>query len=116
QDLSSEMSTSSETGAADTSAVLGYLDELLAIEAFDDYGPNGLQIPGPSRVTTVVSGVSGQLELFDRASELGAELVRVHHGIVWDFQPRRLTEQQAARLKALLCGGIGLAAYHLPLD
>jgi dinuclear metal center YbgI/SA1388 family protein len=96
--------------------VLAYLDELLEPELFDDYGPNGLQVPGPDRAATVVTGVSGQLELFERAASLGAELVLVHHGILWDFHPRRIGRPQAARLRTLLCSGIALAAYHLPLD
>jgi dinuclear metal center YbgI/SA1388 family protein len=96
--------------------ILEYLDGLLSPDEFEDYGPNGLQVPGAARVSTVVTGVSGALELFARARELGAELVIVHHGILWDFQPRRVSSQQAARLRTLLCAGISLAAYHLPLD
>ncbi|MGZ4173990.1 MAG: Nif3-like dinuclear metal center hexameric protein [Solirubrobacteraceae bacterium] len=96
--------------------ILDYLDGLLTPDEFEDYGPNGLQIPGAAAVNLVVTGVSGQLELFERARELGAELVIVHHGILWDFQPRRVSAQQAARLRTLLCADIALAAYHLPLD
>jgi dinuclear metal center YbgI/SA1388 family protein len=103
-------------GGVELQALLEYLDELLSPDEFADYGPNGLQVPGPDHVKLVVTGVSGQLELFERARELGAELVIVHHGILWDFQPRRLSSQQATRLRALLCAQIGLAAYHLPLD
>jgi dinuclear metal center YbgI/SA1388 family protein len=113
--LSSE-STESPDAAAQTTEIVAYADQLLQIELFEDYGPNGLQIPGPDRVTKIATGVSGQLELFRRAADLGAALVLVHHGILWDFEPRRLTREQADRLRALLCPGIGLAAYHLPLD
>ncbi len=49
-----------------------YLDELLEPAAFDDYGPNGLQVPGAAEVQTVVTGVSAQLELFERAAAAGA--------------------------------------------
>jgi dinuclear metal center YbgI/SA1388 family protein len=99
-----------------TTEILGFLAELLEPEQFEDYGPNGLQVPGPALVGKVATGVSGQLELFERAAAAGAQLVLVHHGILWDFQPRRLSHQQAARLRTLLCGGLALAAYHLPLD
>jgi dinuclear metal center YbgI/SA1388 family protein len=112
--LSSEFHDRGAT--VDTAEILAFLDALLAPQEFEDYGPNGLQVPGPPRVSTIVTGVSGQLELFERAAEIGAELVLVHHGILWDFQPRRLTRETAARLRSLLCPGIGLAAYHLPLD
>lgn len=99
-----------------TAEILAFLDELLKPSEFEDYGPNGLQVPGQARVSTVVTGVSGQLELFERAAAIGAELVLVHHGILWDFQPRRLSHEQAGRLRSLLCAEIALAAYHLPLD
>jgi dinuclear metal center YbgI/SA1388 family protein len=102
--------------AAQTADVIAFLDGLLEPEAFEDYGPNGLQVPGSAHVSTVVTGVSAQLELFERAARVGAELVLVHHGILWDFQPLRVTAEQAARLRTLLCADIALAAYHLPLD
>ncbi|MBB4662890.1 Nif3-like dinuclear metal center hexameric protein [Conexibacter arvalis] len=102
--------------AARTEEIIAYLDELLGVRGFPDMGPNGLQVPGSPTVTTVVTGVSGQLELFERAVELGAQLVIVHHGILWDFEPRRIGAAQAKRLKTLLANDVALAGYHLPLD
>jgi dinuclear metal center YbgI/SA1388 family protein len=99
-----------------TAEIVAFLDELLEPAAFDDYGPNGLQVPGADRVQKVVTGVSGQLELFRRAAASGAQLVLVHHGILWDFHPRRIGRAQHARLKTLIEHDIALAAYHLPLD
>ena len=92
------------------------LDELLDPAAFDDYGPNGLQVPGPSEVRRVVTGVSAQRPLAERAVELGAELVLVHHGLFWKFLPVGLTPVLAERLRPLFKRDVGLAAYHLPLD
>ena len=92
------------------------LDELLDPAAFDDYGPNGLQVPGPSEVRRVVTGVSAQRPLAERAVELGAELVLVHHGLFWKFLPVGLTPVVAERLRPLFKHDVGLAAYHLPLD
>ena len=63
-----------------------------------------------------MTGVSAQRELFERASELGAELVLVHHGLFWDFHPTGLTPVLAERLRPLFRAGIALAAYHIPLD
>ncbi len=96
--------------------ITAYFDELLEVDRFEDLGPNGLQVPGVEEVRTVVTGVSGQLELFERAAAREAELVLVHHGVLWDFQPRRIDKRQARRLKALLSSGLSLLAYHLPLD
>ena len=96
--------------------ILAHLDELLEPGAFADHGPNGLQVPGAETVEVVVTGVSANLELLERARDAGAGLVLVHHGLFWDGAPRALTPAAAARLRTLLCAGIALAAYHLPLD
>jgi dinuclear metal center YbgI/SA1388 family protein len=101
---------------ARTADIIACLDELLEIDRFADYGPNGLQVPGAEEVTTVLTGVSAHQALFERAVAEGAQLVLAHHGILWDSQPRRVTPQQAARLKLLLGHEIALGAYHLPLD
>ena len=93
-----------------------YLDWLLDPSGFDDYGPNGLQVPGAPEVTKVATGVSAQLELFERAAEARAELVVCHHGLFWDFHTRAITPAMRRRLKALLDHDMSLAAYHLPLD
>ena len=96
--------------------IVAYLDELLEIDSFSDYGPNGLQVPGAEEVAAVVTGVSAQRELFERAAEAGAELVLCHHGLFWDFHPRALGPAMKERLKILFDADVSLAAYHLPLD
>ena len=96
--------------------IVSYLDGLLCPDQFDDLSPNGLQVPGSDSVGSIVCGVSGQLELFQKARDIGAQLVLVHHGILWDFLPRRISRQMADRLKSLLEADISLIAYHLPLD
>jgi dinuclear metal center YbgI/SA1388 family protein len=109
---------SSETfqALAPVSEILAHLDELLEPGRFADHGPNGLQVPGGEQVDTVVTGVSANLELLERARDEGAQLVLVHHGLFWEGAPRELTPASAARLRTLLTAGIALAAYHLPLD
>ena len=57
--------------------ILGHLDSLLDPAAYDDYGPNGLQIPGREAVQTIVTGVSANVELFERARDAGADAVLV---------------------------------------
>ena len=97
-------------------SIISALDELLDPAAFQDLGPNGLQVPGPDEVSRVVTGVSAQRELIDRAIEERAQLVLVHHGLFWDFHPTGLTQLLAERLRPLFKHDINLAAYHLPLD
>src|ERR1044071_6910864 len=96
--------------------ILSTLDELLKPGEFDDLGPNGLQVPGAREITRVVTGVSARRELHERAVELGAELVLVHHGLFWKFHPTGLTPLLAERLRPLFKHDINLAGYHLPLD
>ncbi len=96
--------------------ILAHLDELLSPASFEDYGPNGLQVPGPQEVGTVVTGVSASAELFERAAELGADLVIVHHGLFWTGAPLALSTSTKRRLQLLFDHDMALAAYHLPLD
>jgi dinuclear metal center YbgI/SA1388 family protein len=101
---------------ANLAEVLAFLDELLEPAGWEDYGPNGLQVPGPDDVRVVATGVSAHRELFERAGEAGAQLVLCHHGIFWDAQPRALSRTLKARLESLFAADMALAAYHLPLD
>jgi dinuclear metal center YbgI/SA1388 family protein len=96
--------------------IVAFCDQLLDTSSWQDYGPNGLQVPGRSEVSKLVSGVSAHRELLERAIEAGAQLVLVHHGLFWDSQPRTVSEQMAARLRVAFEGGLSVAAYHLPLD
>ena len=101
---------------AQTGRLTQFLDELLTPEAFDDLGPNGLQVPGADEVERVVTGVTAQRALIERAVEAEAQLVLVHHGLFWNFDPIGLTPRLAGRLRPLFRHDIALAAYHLPLD
>jgi dinuclear metal center YbgI/SA1388 family protein len=92
------------------------LDDLLEPGAFEDMGPNGLQVPGRGSIERVVTGVTAQRELLERAVQEGAQLVLVHHGLFWNFAPVGLTPLLAERLRPLFRHDVALAAYHLPLD
>src|SRR3954454_4622221 len=105
-----------QTTVAEITDIIATLDDLLSPAEFDDLGPNGLQVPGAREVAHVVTGVSARRELCERAVELGAQLVLVHHGLFWRFHPTGLTPLLAERLRPLFKHDINLAAYHLPLD
>ncbi len=98
------------------SEVVGFLDATLDIGAFRDYGPNGLQIEASTEVSTVVTGVSASMELFTSAAEQNADLVVVHHGLIWGGGLTRVCGVDAKRVGALFANQMSLAAYHLPLD
>ena len=96
--------------------IVAFCDQLLEIASFEDYGPNGLQVPGAEEVSKVASGVSASLAFLEAAVESGSQLALVHHGLFWGGDPQALSEQMAARLGVLLAAQTSLAAYHLPLD
>ena len=96
--------------------VVGYLDTTLEIDRFRDYAPNGLQVEGTTDIECVVTGVSASAELIGRAIERRADLIVVHHGLVWGGGLTRIAGPLARRLRLLLGNEVSLAAYHLPLD
>jgi dinuclear metal center YbgI/SA1388 family protein len=101
---------------ADLADILEELDRLLQPQRFEDYGPNGLQVPGRARVATLATGVSAHAELFERAVAENADLLLVHHGLFWGSGPGPIDAQLKRRLKLLFDANLSLAAYHLPLD
>jgi dinuclear metal center YbgI/SA1388 family protein len=101
---------------ASTNDLLADLDALLEPDRWQDFGPNGLQVPGAEEVSTVVTGVSATAALLEGARDEGAGLVLVHHGLFWPSLPAPLDPSTKRRLQLLFDADIALAAYHLPLD
>jgi dinuclear metal center YbgI/SA1388 family protein len=93
-----------------------YLNTLLDVGRFRDYGPNGLQVEGKSEVRKIVSGVTASRALIEAAVSHGADAVLVHHGLFWKGHDGRVTGWLKGRLELLLAHQINLFAYHLPLD
>jgi dinuclear metal center YbgI/SA1388 family protein len=96
--------------------ILEYAAELLELDSFSDYGPQGMQVAGADEVTKIVCAVSSSLELFQRAAAAGAQLVLVHHGLLWSNEARVIDGRVRRRLQALFDADVTLAAYHLALD
>ncbi|HEX7311709.1 MAG TPA: Nif3-like dinuclear metal center hexameric protein [Gaiellaceae bacterium] len=96
--------------------IVAFADELLAVEAFPEYGRPGLQVIGADEVTKVACGVSSSRELFVRAGAAGAQLVLVHHGLFWRTEPLVVDRRLKGRLETLFAGNLTLVAYHLALD
>src|SRR5262245_30597966 len=76
----------------------------------------GLQVAGAQEVSRLACGVSASLELFERTAASGAQMLLVHHGLLWDRDPRVIDDAARRRLKALFDADLTLAAYHLALD
>jgi dinuclear metal center YbgI/SA1388 family protein len=97
---------------ASVAEIVAEIDSLLQPHRFEDYGPNGLQVPGPPpgpsspgpsspgassagspstgqpppyppEVSTIATGVSASAELFEMAAHARAGLLLVHHGLFW---------------------------------
>ena len=92
------------------------LDEFLESPDVQDYGPNGLQVEGTDRIRRVVTGVTSSLALIERAIEMKADAIVVHHGIFWHHQSPVLKGAHRRRVARLLANEINLLGYHLPLD
>jgi dinuclear metal center YbgI/SA1388 family protein len=93
-----------------------YLAQFLTVNDLADYCPNGLQVAGQSEISHIVTGVTACQALLDRAIELGAQTILVHHGYFWRGETPTITGLKYQRIASLLAHGINLFAYHLPLD
>lgn len=98
------------------SSLISWLDQQLEPSRFADYCPNGLQVQATETVSHVVTGVTASLALIDKAIELKADAILVHHGYFWRNEDPTLRGQKLNRIRALLDHNINLIAYHLPLD
>lgn len=92
------------------------IDEYLEIEGVQDWGPNGLQVEGAAEVERVVTAVTASQAIIDATRDAGAQMLVVHHGILWNHQSPVLKGHFLKRVRTLLDAGITLLGYHLPLD
>jgi len=95
--------------------LISYMDDYLRVTEISDVSINGLQIEGKKEVKKVCLGVDSSLEIFKEASKRKADLILVHHGLIWGGLKsiRGLVKE---RISYLLENGISLYAAHLPLD
>jgi dinuclear metal center YbgI/SA1388 family protein len=92
-----------------------FLDKLLKVKTFSDSAWNGLQFAGTRPVRKVAAAVDASLATFQAAQRVGADLLVVHHGLLWG-KPQAWTGLHGQRLRALAQSGLSLYASHLPLD
>ncbi|WP_428053526.1 Nif3-like dinuclear metal center hexameric protein [Candidatus Avelusimicrobium facis] len=95
--------------------IVRFLNDYLLIASVPDCSHNGLQVQGRDAVRKVVFGVSANLELFERAADAGADMIIVHHGLLWGKE-QPLTGLFGRRVGFLFQKQISLLGYHLPLD
>lgn len=92
-----------------------WLDEYLAISDYPDPSLNGLQVEGADVIGKVAVAVDSSLETFEKAADLGADIIIVHHGLFWG-SPVAITGMHKRRVAFLLDQEISLYAAHIPLD
>ena len=93
-----------------------WFEQTLEPKRFTDYCPNGLQVEGRSEIRKLVTGVTASLALIDKAIELEADGVLVHHGWFWRGEDLTVRGTRKQRLARTLAHDLNLFAYHLPLD
>jgi len=96
--------------------LIHYTQQLMRVERFKDYCPNGLQVEGRQDIRKIVSGVTASMALLEAAHKANADLVLVHHGYFWRNEDARIVGIKRNRIAYLLKNDLNLMAYHLPLD
>ncbi|MFQ5400316.1 MAG: Nif3-like dinuclear metal center hexameric protein [Anaerolineae bacterium] len=93
-----------------------YLDNTLRISEIKDYGPQGLQVEtGNEQVNRIALAVDVALPVIEAAAAWKADMLLVHHGILWrSVEP--IAGPLGARVRQLMAHSINLYAAHLPLD
>ena len=93
-----------------------YLDDYLRIGAIEDYGPQGLQVESENTgIARIALAVDTALPVIREAAAWRADILLVHHGILWR-QVERIAGPLGERVRLLLRHGINLYAAHLALD
>jgi dinuclear metal center YbgI/SA1388 family protein len=100
----------------DRDGLVRYLHELLQVERFRDYAPNGLQVEGRGVIRRLASAVTASQAAVEAAAAMGADALLVHHGYFWRNEDPRVVGMTRRRLATLLAHDVNLLAYHLPLD
>lgn len=92
-----------------------YLLQLLNVKEFEDPLVNGLQVEGSRPLHRIASAVTVSQESIEKARSLQADILLVHHGLMFQTAPaiKGILRQ---RLSSLLQSGMHLFTFHLPLD
>ncbi|AFK22603.1 Nif3-like dinuclear metal center hexameric protein [Pyrococcus sp. ST04] len=95
--------------------VVSFLDEFLNISSYPDKSSNGLQVEGKEEVKKIAFAVDACLDTITKAKAFGADMLVVHHGIIWGGV-NYVTGLFARRVRELLKAELNLYVAHIPLD
>lgn len=101
---------------ASRNELVTYVNDLVKLHDYPDYGPMGLQFTGAEDVTAVATAVSVSSDVIETAGRRGAQMLIVHHGLFWNNESRILDERLGNRLDLLREYDMSLVAHHLALD
>jgi dinuclear metal center YbgI/SA1388 family protein len=94
-----------------------FLDDHLHVSEIpdDSNAVNGLQLEASAEITRVACAVDAGEPSIEEACRLGANLLVVHHGLLWGGN-RPYTGAHARKLKRCFQAGLSVYSVHLPLD
>ncbi|MFW6064014.1 MAG: Nif3-like dinuclear metal center hexameric protein [Candidatus Natronoplasma sp.] len=98
------------------SGLVEFLDDLLSINEIEDESMNGVQVDAPTEVEKVAFAVDVRKDIVKRTIETKADLLFVHHGLIWNNGIGPLTGKDYEIVSDLIQNEIGLYGAHLPLD
>ena len=103
--------------SAKLSDIARYCDRLLRTPEIHDYdgAVNGLQVENRGRVTRIAAAVDASLATVRLATEAGADLIVVHHGLFWSAR-HPWTGPHFQIFRHLLESNLAVYSSHLPLD
>lgn len=100
---------------ASRNKIIEFLDQKLRITSITDSSLNGLQVEGADEVALVAVAVDAGQSVIRRAAQLGAQMIIVHHGLLWD-KAFPLVGPARETFRLLFDHNINFYAVHLPLD
>ena len=99
------------------SSVVSFLDETFQTHQIEDFpnACNGLQLENNGQVSRVVGAVDANVHAIDAAIKQKADLLCVHHGLMWrGLQP--LTGSLYNLYRRAIRSNLAVYSLHLPLD
>jgi len=102
---------------AELSKIVSFLDSTLRVKKIEDHSINGLQFEGTHDVRKVACAVDACATSFRKAADAGAQMVLVHHGMLWDNRPIAPFRGSLKKMLGVLFeNDLSVYAAHLPLD
>jgi dinuclear metal center YbgI/SA1388 family protein len=102
---------------AKLSTLVEYTNKLLRVPQIEDYpgAVNGLQVENDGRVTKIAAAVDASLATVNKAIDIDADLLLVHHGLFWG-PSFPWTGKKYELLRQLMDNNLAVYSAHLPLD